>query len=398
MAIGISGVLADRLTGVATSAQKLYASLGESASAAVKTAVGYSNTLKPSTESSHSQSSTQNADKTKSSSDRAGQSTFKKYPLNLGDATYPHYINIYINANTKSKIVTEAIKNNKVDNVLIQNYDVNQNKTPKQTTSDNASKVISSMKIAGDKFSASRKSLKEAISLPLPQEIISSYSAEYINLSGGGIAGSVLSDIAEGRSMLDIGSRAGADIIQSAPGTALGALMTSLGAAVGSRAGPGGAMQGAEVFSKSVNGPALQSIINKSAGLATNERLEQTFKQMNFRQFTLNYVFAPRNAEESDTIQSIIKTLKLHMHPEIADQGAFLIIPNEFDIEFRFQGATNGYLHKIQTCYLENVVVNNTAGGHGYASFKDGAPVMISLQLHFKEIVPLTREMIERGY
>jgi hypothetical protein len=150
--------------------------------------------------------------------------------------------------------------------------------------------------------------------------------------------------------------------------------------------------------SNSIDASNINALAHKAAGIATNERLEQTFKQMNFRQFSFNYVFAPRNKEETDKIQKIIKMFKIHMHPEVGNEQTFLIMPDEFDIEFRFNSGINEYLHQIATCALTGLSVNNSPVG-SYASFRDnGAPVMISLQLRFTELTPLVREMIEKGY
>jgi hypothetical protein len=178
--------------------------------------------------------------------------------------------------------------------------------------------------------------------------------------------------------------------MQSAPGVLAKAGATVLGKGIGGD-------QGAQIAAGMVDSSTINALWNKSQGQAVNDRFEQAFKRMDFREFSFNYVFAPRSQIESNHIKRIIKMLKYHMHPETGSNSMFLIMPDEFDIEFRFKSAENTYLHKIGTCALSGIQVNNTPIGQ-YASFEDGSPVIMSLQLQFKELTPLVREMITRGY
>lgn len=363
----------------------------------------------------------------------AGNSSFTyyQYPESIGGPTYPHYVNIYINANSKSKIVKDATASNDASKTIdLSKGDTKLGPNNTGTQQQNTSKMVSAVsevtnrattgtataignaigtvtggaspiskesidKLKIDSFSTSFKRLKTAIALPLPNDISAKYGADYKTLSTGGILGSIFQGIAEGKSLADAGTQAVKDVVQSNVGNAIKAAGTFVG---GKIAGADGAkMAGGLIDEKTV-----QDIANKAAGVATNDRLEQAFKQMNFRKFSFDYTFAPRSHTEMMSIQKIIKTLKTHMHPEKGEGGAFLIIPDEFDIEFRFRGGSdasdkrNDYLHVINTCALENVHVTNTSNGQ-FSSFVDGAPVIIGLRLDFVELTPLVREDIEGG-
>ena len=60
----------------------------------------------------------------------------------------------------------------------------------------------------------------------------------------------------------------------------------------------------------------------------------------------------------------------------------------------------NNYLHKISTCYLENMDISY--GGSKYVTYDgnaDGAPpVETNITLMFKEIELITRERVEEGF
>jgi len=325
----------------------------------------------------------------------------KKYPANIGTEMYPHFVTFYINVNSKSKIATRG-QGAKDFNGKVVNYtttDIHEKKSSSQVRDivDDKSKLNG---IVPGIYSSSYKRLNTSISLPLPSEIVSEYGADYGTISSGGIAGSIFHALAEGKDFSSIGAGAIKDIIQSAPGQVIKtAAVTAAGVGGGFLGGGIGASAAATMTAANIDAKNINALANKAGGVAMNERLEQTFKQINFRQFSFNYTFAPRDKTETDEIQNIIKLFKYHMHPEVNedDNGAFLIMPDEFDIEFRFNTIENKYLHKIATCVLTNISVNNAPGGN-FVSFRDGAPAIISLQLRFTETTPLVRGMVDTGY
>ena len=130
--------------------------------------------------------------------------------------------------------------------------------------------------------------------------------------------------------------------------------------------------------------------------------MEVLFEQMGLRSFTYNFTFAPRNAQETEDVQTIIKLFRFHMAPEL--QGAnerFLTLPSTFDIHYMYQmnrdtAMENSFYSKIATCVLSDCVVDYTPGG--VKSFASGAPTQITMNLTFKETELLTKEMIDEGF
>lgn len=131
---------------------------------------------------------------------------------------------------------------------------------------------------------------------------------------------------------------------------------------------------------------------------AANPRKEQVFKGVEYRRFTFEYQFAPKNAGESQAVQNIIYMFKYHMHPEFKDDSAnfIYIYPSEFDIEYYVGTEQNMNLNKISSCVLTEMNVNYTPNGV-FSTFPDGSPTQINMTLNFVELEALTKERIDRG-
>jgi len=143
-------------------------------------------------------------------------------------------------------------------------------------------------------------------------------------------------------------------------------------------------------------------LANKVFGQATNPYMEVLFDSMAFRNFTYNFTFAPKNAQERDDVQDIIKLFRFHMAPELkGSQHRFLTLPSTFDIHYMYQhskdyAAENNFYSKIATCVLKDVTVDYTP--NGVKSFQDGSPTQINMSLSFQETEILTKQTINAGY
>ena len=143
-------------------------------------------------------------------------------------------------------------------------------------------------------------------------------------------------------------------------------------------------------------------LINKAFGRADNPYMEVLFDKMALRTFTYNFTFAPRNTDERDDVQKIIRIFRFHMAPEVrGDHNRFLTLPSTFDIHYMYQteegkASENDFYNRIATCVLENCSVDYTPGG--VKSFSDGSPTQITMSLQFKETELLTKERINAGF
>jgi len=143
-------------------------------------------------------------------------------------------------------------------------------------------------------------------------------------------------------------------------------------------------------------------LANKIFGQAMNPYMEVIFDNMAMRNFTYNFTFAPRNAQERDDVQDIIKLFRYHMAPELkGSQHRFLTLPSTFDIHYMYQhskdyASENNFYSKIATCVLKGCDVNYTP--NGVKSFQDGSPTQITMSLQFQETELLTKQSINAGY
>jgi hypothetical protein len=146
--------------------------------------------------------------------------------------------------------------------------------------------------------------------------------------------------------------------------------------------------------------------LREARGMMTGEiisdRLELAFKGVNKRQFQYTFKMLPKSAEESEEIMNIVHIFKTNMLPEFVGGntgGRRMVVPNTFDIEYMYNGASNEYLHKIGTCVLENMTVSY--GGDKYRTYsatdKGAPPVETTITLAFKEMDLVTRESIMEG-
>jgi len=139
----------------------------------------------------------------------------------------------------------------------------------------------------------------------------------------------------------------------------------------------------------------FRGAIQAASGKVENPNKEQLFKSMNFRNFTFEYKFAPRNLTELQTTYKIINEFKKNMHPEKDPSGLFLLYPSEFDVEFRYRNSVNQWLHKIKSCALADLRLTFGNGGT-FTTIQgtQGAPSEITMTLVFKELEVLTRDDI----
>lgn len=336
------------------------------------------------------------------------------YPENIGSERYPFFMMIYVNASTKSKLLSTGsaetvdidTTQRKVNNSITSSTRGGIKQIDTQAVSDSvdsagnkieSSKINAVTKVAADvikdvaknlSFEPVKKRLKTAVALPMPNELSFMSGVQYTSASGGGLLGSLFQAGANGDGRQAV--KAGAEtVIQSAGGVITGA-----------------AKEGLSLIGDSGSDNKLFDIMMKARGLAINDRREQLFHSVQDRTFSFSWTFFPRSHAESETIFNLIKFLRFHQHPEIdtASGGMNFIIPDEFDIEFHHYilkeigDDKNLGLPKITTCVLTNVVHNTTPLGEFIAFDGTSHPVGINLQLQFTELEPLTRREIGMGY
>ena len=139
------------------------------------------------------------------------------------------------------------------------------------------------------------------------------------------------------------------------------------------------------------------SVVARSTGQILNNNLELLFQGLNLRTFPYSITFSPRSKDESDVVKAIIRSLKMSMAPKAGEfngssaQGIFLKSPDVFQLEYLKDGEPHPFLGRMKLTALTGMNVNYTNSGT-YASYEDGTPVNIRMDLTFKEINPIYHE------
>lgn len=313
---------------------------------------------------------------------RGGPATFDSNKYKVDSFSYPldlmgslgeygnNYVIFYINAQADSKLIKDGQVQTVQDLTPRDNSDLAAQVRQATATQGASGPIAEAEQKLGASFSAQTRRLSTAIALHNPNTLTTKYTINYepenLEIFGGIVAGTAALKKASEK-------KGGSNISKDAAnqGTAA-AIATGL-----SIPGTGG--------------------FSKLTGLAPNPRKEQIFKGVEFRDFTFEYQFYPRNAQEAANVQNIIYQFKLHMHPEFKDAQNFLYVyPSEFDIFYYNGTQENLYINRHTSCVLTDMTVDYSPNGQ-FTSFDNGNPTQINITLVFKELATLTKEKIQDG-
>lgn len=184
--------------------------------------------------------------------------------------------------------------------------------------------------------------------------------------------------------------------------------LTALGSSLA--AGAAGLTASALTLGLSESAPRLASrIVSGFTGAVTtfggmlghpiNPRVEVIFSRTQLRQFVFEFLLAPRNQVESESMTNIIKTLRYHSVPELDENtaGFTYVPPAEFDFTFFDKGTENTAIPRINTCVVDRVEVDYAPTGV-YSTFSTGYPVLARLSLGVREVEPLHKRRVLQGF
>ena len=147
----------------------------------------------------------------------------------------------------------------------------------------------------------------------------------------------------------------------------------------------------ASVFGGNVSLNQLQS---REEGKIFNPNMELLFNGPTLRSFRFSFKMTPRSKEEAVEVRDIINTFKRSMAPKTVTSGSagsqnlFLKTPDIFELKYMQGSKDHSFLHQFKQCFLENMSVNYTAEGT-YATYEDGTPISLVMNLSFKELEPI---------
>ena len=152
-----------------------------------------------------------------------------------------------------------------------------------------------------------------------------------------------------------------------------------------------------ELITKSLAGRALsifggnvsiQNLVARSQGQIFNPNMELLFNSPSLRNFNFSFKMTPRSADEGEEIKTIIKFFKRGMAPKAGEKGLFLNTPNVFELRYRQGNGEHQFLHRFKQCFMTDISVNYTGEGV-YATYNNGTPVSMIMNLSFKEVAPI---------
>lgn len=124
-------------------------------------------------------------------------------------------------------------------------------------------------------------------------------------------------------------------------------------------------------------------------GTVLNPYTQTVFENVELRSFNFEFVFQPKNKEESDNIREIINLIRFYSLPDTI--GAVLEVPWYW--ELAFYGDNAEYLHAFSRCVLSRIDTNYSQDGFPVFTTAN-APKTIVLTLEFKEVFPLNKKVI----
>ena len=148
------------------------------------------------------------------------------------------------------------------------------------------------------------------------------------------------------------------------------------------------------------------TILGRATGEILNSNLELLFDSVNLRSFPFSITFSPRNQKEALRVKQIIRALKSSMaakkgrdsvtgEPKSGQGGIFLKAPDVFHLKYLHNGKEHPFLNSFKHCALTGMTVNYTNAGT-FASYSDGTPISIQMNLTFKELNPIYQEDYEK--
>ena len=137
--------------------------------------------------------------------------------------------------------------------------------------------------------------------------------------------------------------------------------------------------------------PSFSEAIRPAAGFIENPALTQIFDGIGFRTHRFRWLFAPKNANESELIRKIIYSFKKHSLPSYSsDLRAFWHYPDIVQPKFSIPE----FLYNFKKCIIRDVFVNYNpqATPAFFKAKKAGAPVFIELEISLSEMEYVTSE------
>ena len=247
---------------------------------------------------------------------------------------------------------------------------------------------------AGARRNSSESRIKTII-LPIPSNISDTNAAKFgeseLNTIGASLLGGVKGIMESGQAFTG-GFQSGLDAVGNEIQQTIKGLSSSSGGFEGISGFITRKAASSAVGILGVN-VSPQQILARTQGEILNPNLELLFGGPTLRSFRFSFKFTPRNQSEAQEVKEIIRCFKMNMAPKVkgADvsiEGTMMKTPNVFELRYKQGAKDHEFLNRFKQCFLETISVNYTADGT-YATYENGEPVSMIMDLSFKEIEPI---------
>lgn len=248
------------------------------------------------------------------------------------------------------------------------------------------SNQLSKLPLNPQNANASKRTSASIILLPMPSNIQDGNSVTYADDTLNGITAAAAGGVLDIMKSADFSNLNTSDLFDRILDKA-GAVGTAVG-------GPGGAKdlilkalaaQSVNLFGGNIS---IDQFLAREKGEIFNPNMELLFNGVTLRSFKFSFKMTPRNDKEMKQVKNIIRTFKQNMAPRTATSSTFLKTPNIFELTYKKGPEPHPFLHKFKQCALTDMAVNYT-GENVYATYADGTPVSMVMDLTFKELEPI---------
>tara|TARA_S200000501_G_scaffold333226_2_gene336474 strand:+ start:731 stop:1723 length:993 start_codon:yes stop_codon:yes gene_type:complete len=223
--------------------------------------------------------------------------------------------------------------------------------------------------------------------LPIPQNIKDNNGVTWGESKLNDFAAFGLSRIGEA-----MNAETGMDLLKTIPETFAGA-GTKEAAARGTQVLNYGKIVAAAAAANALGANVtVGGLLSRASGQIINQNLEMVFSGVKVRSFNFAWDLVPRSKSESIMVEKIIKVLKMTSAAKMdKDNLGFLNAPDVYRIKYMKGGKPHPFLNRFKTCALQNIAMNYTGSGT-YATYREGTPVHMKIDLSFTELNPIYAE------
>ena len=134
-----------------------------------------------------------------------------------------------------------------------------------------------------------------------------------------------------------------------------------------------------------------EQLMMRQSAQVVNPNMEMLFSGPAVRTFQFLFKFTPRTQDESSEVKQIIRSFKQNMMPIFDKDSSFLKAPNVFQLQYMKGSAKHPFLNQFKLCALTNCATTYTGDG-SYATYHDGTPISMTMNLSFQELTPVYNE------